>query len=600
MPNRSGRPQTMFPGFISSQSQQLGQNLNLGQEYTPETAAKMQALERRQQLANILLQQGMQPKEARQAGRFVVAPSLWEQASGPLTTAMGALSSLYLDDQRSALASDEAKRVAAAYQAYNEGTSDDPGYVGRRVAGTGVQGVEAQPAVEEPSNLESIIAAGQLTPEPVKARKSVADVTNAIAQRQRPPMLQSNPQWDGPAAIPTPYRPAVETKAAVPGVVGTPDRRESPYEALEREFGAQAAQDFVNNGFAPGTTLETAARMERVIKDAERPDAPGRPRTPGELMAADTALLASGAPGAWPLIQLTKQQREMDLARKETREDRALDREALNEQKREKLILERENLDLKRRQIELDQENKTLNREQKAELDRKHRETLVALKMLDGQIKEAKLGPGQMRGPDGAIQFIPGSPQGSKDRQKWAGAGADVQATVNREHRLVAKIDALLDPKNASAFKNNFRGYLAYGTRYFSPAFKAELDSLQEALKVEGLDVIRRGGSIGQMTEKEWPIVRDMLAKIVPEMGEDAAREKLIEIKAYAQGILASATASFNDAWGESQWEREKRAKASEGGPMGQPSSYAKPTVPITPEEKASVLSNPKYNLGGR
>ncbi len=325
----SGKNKVMFgvPSFISSQSQQLGQNLNLGQEYTPETAAKMQALERRQQLANILLQQGMQPKEARQAGRFVVAPSMWEQASGPLTTAMGALSSLYLDDQRSAIASDEAKRVAAAYQAYNEGTSEVPGYVGRRVAGTGVQGAEAQPAMEEPSNLELIIAANQVPTRPDVMRKSVADVTNAMAQRQMPPMLQSDPQWDGPAAIPTPYRPAVETKAAVPGVVGKPDRRESPYEALEREFGAQAAQDFVNNGFAPGTTPETAARMERVVKDAERPDAPGRPRTPGELMAADTALLASGAPGAWPLIQLTKQQREMDLARKENLEERRFEAE---------------------------------------------------------------------------------------------------------------------------------------------------------------------------------------------------------------------------------------------------------------------------------
>ncbi len=391
MPTSKNKVMFGVPSFISSQSQQLGQNLNLGQEYTPETAAKMQALERKQQIANILLQQGMMPKEARQAGRFVVAPSMWEQASGPLTTALGALSSMYLDDQRSAIASDEAKRVAAAYQAYNEGTSDVPEFKGRTVLGTGVQGVEAQPAVEAaPSNLESIIAAEQLHSRPNVMRKSMEDITNAMAQRQTPPMLRSNPQWDVTAPIPTPYRPAVETKAAVPGVVGKPDRRETPYEALEREFGAQAAQDFVNNGFAPGTTPETAARMERVVKDAERPDAPGRPRTPGELMAADTALLASGAPGAWPLIQLTKQQREADLARKENREDRQAE---LNVRLRQEDLNNEIRLMGLQEKAEYHQErmnNERLSINQRELAAKEHDATLIAIAKLNNAGKREK------------------------------------------------------------------------------------------------------------------------------------------------------------------------------------------------------------------
>lgn len=300
----SGKNKVMFgvPSFISSQSQQLGQNLNLGQEYTPETAAKMQALERRQQLANILLQQGMQPKEARQAGRFVVAPSMWEQASGPLTTAMGALSSLYLDDQRSAIASDEAKRVAAAYQAYNEGTSKVPEFKGRTVPGTGDPGFAGTPAL------------------PPVSEPSWKPVAEALVEQEYPRTPKADTSWYTPEQTrPTPYDPAFTERDAVPGRAARPDRRESPYEALEREFGAQAAQDFVNNGFAPGTTPETAARMEQVVKAAERPDAPGRPRTPEELMAADTALLASGVPGAWPLVHSTMQQREA-LADREQRE----------------------------------------------------------------------------------------------------------------------------------------------------------------------------------------------------------------------------------------------------------------------------------------
>ena len=338
----SGKNKVMFgvPSLISSQSQQLGQNLNLGQEYTPETAAKMQALERRQQLANILLQQGMQPKEARQAGRFVVAPSLWEQAAGPLTTAMGALSSLYLDDQRSAVASDEAKRVAAAYQAYNEGTSDVPEFKGRTVPGTERPAVPEQPAVDmQLSNLNEIIG-------DENTQRYISTSAPNIRERVVDALANRDLKLKDPRAVPpvTPqplaYTPPVEGQLYQPGLAAVPARRMSALELVAEQSPELAAK--IGRGQLPSLGADERAIWDKAHAESLRPASPSRPRTPSELMAADTALLASGAPGAWPLIQLTKQQREMDLARKETLEERADARIAAHNDRMDRLRQEKQ------------------------------------------------------------------------------------------------------------------------------------------------------------------------------------------------------------------------------------------------------------------
>ena len=308
-------------------------------EYTPGTAEKLRALDRRQKIAAALIEQGMQPKQVRQAGRFVVAPSMWEQLSGPLTTGIGALTSAYLDREREGVQASETAKVAEAMQQYAKGQEDVPEYRGRTVPGTGSPAVAAQP-----SNLEDIIRGGQPDTDPTQLRKPSAQVADALFARQQPQQLQVPPEFAA-------YRPGVQGAAAVP------DRRETVDEALNRVGGEGTAQG-VNEGWIdPGPIVRPD--LAAAVSEARRPDQAARPRTPAELRAADMALLASGAPAAWPLVHLTMQQREADRARAETIADRAETRRTTQEDRaearrithldnQEKRALLREDLEAKR------------------------------------------------------------------------------------------------------------------------------------------------------------------------------------------------------------------------------------------------------------
>lgn len=49
-------------------------------------------------------------------------------------------------------------------------------------------------------------------------------------------------------------------------------------------------------------------------------------------------------------------------------------------------------------------------------------------------------------------------------------------------------------------------------------------------VKMLGMAMIRQGGSIGQMTEKEWPIVEQMVANIDPAAGEQFVKEQIDKV----------------------------------------------------------------------
>lgn len=274
-------------------------------EYTPGTAEKMRALERRQKIAAALIEQGMQPKQVRQAGRFVVAPSMMEQLSGPLTTLAGVLSSAYLDKEREGIQEAETAKVAKAMQDYAAAQEDVPEWRGRTVPGTGRPEV-----VGQPSNLEDILQASAPQEPTIQLRKPAAEVADAVFARQQPQQLQVSPEFDGPAAQFATYRPGVLGSAAVP------DRRETADEAYERVGGTGTAQGVREGWIDPGPIVRPD--LAAAASEANRPDAPSRPRTPAELRAADMALMASGVPNAWPIVHLASQQREADQARAET------------------------------------------------------------------------------------------------------------------------------------------------------------------------------------------------------------------------------------------------------------------------------------------
>ena len=167
------------------------------------------------------------------------------------------------------------------------------------------------------------------------------------------------------------------------------------------------------------------------------------------------------------------------------------------------------------------------------------------------------------------VEQVPGSAAFIEQQAKHGkdlGALKTTQATTKWG---TERIDKILDPKNKTGFENNFGGFTAYATKELSgntALVKAELDSLKSDLKNKGLQMFRAGGSIGAMTEKEWPIVESMLATITPKMDIKDAREVLEAVRAKFEALENLAVEKYNDQWQGTQYHKPVSTSGSGAG----------------------------------
>lgn len=181
-----------------------------------------------------------------------------------------------------------------------------------------------------------------------------------------------------------------------------------------------------------------------------------------------------------------------------------------------------------------------------------------------------KLKPGERWNPVAErVEAVPGSDLEQKQRSAHAKDDAALRGVETKMDTAISKITSLLDDKNKGAFESNFGGYNAYATQYLPGASsdaRKSIDSIKSDLKAAGLEMMRSGGSIGQMTQQEWPIVERMIAVIDPVLGEEKAREQFGNILQYMQTIKENARAVYEREWGDSQYAvkaSEKPAPAS-------------------------------------
>ena len=188
------------------------------------------------------------------------------------------------------------------------------------------------------------------------------------------------------------------------------------------------------------------------------------------------------------------------------------------------------------------------------------------------------------------VELVPGSKTYLATQNKQ---GADREAA-----RKVAeatswgsdRINRILAPENTAGRENQFGGYSAYLTRLFTgntAKVGAELDSLKSDMKNAGLQVIRAGGSIGAMTEKEWPIVEGLIDSLNPKMNVKDAEEVLQRIDAKLQGIASTAAQTYEDKWGGTQFHKPLPSTDNAGGGRGA-------NVVTTPDGVSHTFPNAK------
>ena len=157
-----------------------------------------------------------------------------------------------------------------------------------------------------------------------------------------------------------------------------------------------------------------------------------------------------------------------------------------------------------------------------------------------------------------------------------------VNGSIQKVDRATKKIEAILDPKNDKAFNDLFGGYTAYGTQLKSgdtADVKGKLDSLKSEMKAAGLDIIRNKGGVGAMTEKEWPIVQDMIDTLSPTMSVNNARKVISGVMDILRNAAENDKSVYNGTWGQTQFHKKDYAyvpmggKADDATPSGGPSA---------------------------
>ena len=193
---------------------------------------------------------------------------------------------------------------------------------------------------------------------------------------------------------------------------------------------------------------------------------------------------------------------------------------------------------------------------------------------------------------EGRIETVPGSKlhvaqsdKHNKDREALKGVETKTQSAIS-------KIDELLSPKYIDGFRANFSGDIPYSgavTQYFAPDARRRIDSLKSDMKAAGLELIRVGGSIGAMTQQEWPIVEQMIAALTPDMSAQEAETQVKKIRAYMEKIKSNAKDAYQTEWGDTQYFKPTEKPNGGGGGLSAMDKQALDWANANPKDPRSA-----------
>jgi hypothetical protein len=214
----------------------------------------------------------------------------------------------------------------------------------------------------------------------------------------------------------------------------------------------------------------------------------------------------------------------------------------------------------------------TMTAEQKSQAQDRDARRVLERERLNLDRYKASKGDGSGRGPgpgtklekgeiwneaEQRIETVPGSKLNIAQSNAHGKDRSSLVAVETKTKSAIAKIDEILDPKNQDGFDANFSGMVPYGgfvTGRFAPDSRRKIESLKADMKSAGLELIRQGGSIGQITEREWPILEAMIAGISPEMTPEAARAEFKKVRAYMNRLKDNAKDAYQTEWGDTQY----------------------------------------------
>tara|TARA_R110000822_G_scaffold120999_5_gene254699 strand:- start:3671 stop:5203 length:1533 start_codon:yes stop_codon:yes gene_type:complete len=162
----------------------------------------------------------------------------------------------------------------------------------------------------------------------------------------------------------------------------------------------------------------------------------------------------------------------------------------------------------------------------------------------------------------GRVDAVPGSAAYIKRSQEHAGDVTALNAVKEKTDEAIVNITKMLSDENKEGFQANFGGMGTTVTSRMAGKpkdFKGMLDTFKSNMKSAGLELIRSGGSIGAMTEKEWPIVEAEMASLDGWMTEENARNVMKNVAARLARIKKSSENVYDMTWSETQFHPKNK-----------------------------------------
>lgn len=215
------------------------------------------------------------------------------------------------------------------------------------------------------------------------------------------------------------------------------------------------------------------------------------------------------------------------------------------------------------------------------ELDSRYKEAQIAKLLFEskGGGKGAvpgglKLKPGERYNPQtDTVEPVPGSALYQEQAGKHGKDLAGVVSVKQKAGGGIEAIDNFLNTKGAveSQFGGGYSGLV---TSRMNPDARANLENIKAAVRSAGLDMMRAGGSVGTMTEREWPMVEQLMANITNSMSEEEARLQLAKAKAKMESIQNEAARLYQLEWGNTPYSQQMRTTPGGAPPAGDGKRY--------------------------
>jgi hypothetical protein len=166
----------------------------------------------------------------------------------------------------------------------------------------------------------------------------------------------------------------------------------------------------------------------------------------------------------------------------------------------------------------------------------------------------------------GRVDAVPGSAAYIKRSQEHASDVTALNAVKEKTDEAIVNINKMLHDENKEGFQANFGGMGTTVTSRMAGKpkdFKGMLDTFKSNMKSAGLEMMRSGGSIGAMTEKEWPIVEAEMASLDGWMTEENARNVMRNVAARLARIKKTSENVYDMTWSETQFHPKNKTAPS-------------------------------------